>query len=125
MPPQTVGNAGISISGQAISLAAAAAGAGLVYAAGCCRWDVANTGAGVDGRDAVRLTSSTNPGAAAAIPGQRCSGLSEPGAAGALRPAALPTIDTASRESDVGPSRRRYDDPGGVDGGATNHAEPT
>ena len=41
----TAGNAGISVSGQAISLAAAAAGAGLGYAAGVLAVGVANTGA--------------------------------------------------------------------------------
>lgn len=94
----TAGNAGISVSGQAVSLAADAAGAGLWYAAGVLAVGVANTGAtglSVEA-DAVRLTSSSNPGAAAAILASDASGylnLVRLVLSDRLR---TPTIDTAS-----------------------------
>ena len=62
----TAGNSGISVAGQAISLAAAAAGAGLAYAAGVLSVNVAGLGMSV-AADAVTLSSSSNPGAAAAV----------------------------------------------------------
>ena len=94
----TAGNAGISVSGQAISLAAAAAGAGLGYAAGVLAVGVANTGAtGLTVEaDAVRLTSSSNPGATAAVLASDASGylnLVRLVLSDRLR---TPTIDTAS-----------------------------
>ncbi len=66
----TAGNSGISITGQAISLAAAAAGAGLAYAAGVLSVGVANTGGtGLTVEaDAVRLTSySDRTGSASGV----------------------------------------------------------
>ncbi len=61
------------MAGQAISLAAAAAGAGLAYAAGVLSVNVAGLGMSVAG-DAVTLGSSSNPGAAAAILASDASG---------------------------------------------------
>ena len=69
----TAGNSGISVSGQAVSLAAAAAGAGLGYAAGVLSVNVAGLGLSV-ASDAVTLTSSSNPGATAAILASDASG---------------------------------------------------
>lgn len=69
----TAGNSGISVAGQAISLAAAAAGAGLAYAAGVLSVNVAGLGMSV-AADAVTLSSSSNPGAAAAILASDASG---------------------------------------------------
>ncbi|MCB9122801.1 MAG: hypothetical protein H6640_23980 [Caldilineaceae bacterium] len=69
----TAGNAAISVAGQAVSLAAAAAGAGLAYAAGVLSVNVAGLGMSV-AADAVTLTSSSNPGAAAAVLASDASG---------------------------------------------------
>ena len=91
----TAGNSGISVAGQAISLAAAAAGAGLAYAAGVLSINVAGLGMSV-AADAVTLSSSSNPGAAAAILASDASGylnLVRLVLSDRLR---TPTIDTAS-----------------------------
>ena len=91
----TAGNDGISVSGQAIGLAAAAAGAGLGYAAGVLSINVAGLGLSV-ASDAVTLSSSSNPGAAAAILASDASGylnLVRLVLSDRLR---TPTIDTAS-----------------------------
>ena len=71
--PATAGNSGISIAGQAISLASAAAGAGLACAAGVLAVNLAGLGLSVAG-DAVTLSCSSNPGAAAAILASDASG---------------------------------------------------
>lgn len=110
----TAGNAGISISGQAISLAAAAAGAGLGYAAGVLSVNVAGLGLSV-ASDAVTLSSSSNPGAAAAVLASDASGylnlvllvLSD-----RLR---TPTIDTASGNLTIQPAGDIVVDPVGND----------
>ena len=71
--PATAGNSGIEVVGQAIGLAAAAAGAGLAYAAGVLSVNVAGLGMSV-AADAVTLSSSSNPGAAAAVLASDASG---------------------------------------------------
>ena len=113
----TAGNAGISVAGQAISLAAAAAGAGLGYAAGVLAVGVANTGAtGLTVEaDAVRLTSSSNPGAAAAILASDASGylnLVRLVLSDRLR---TPLIDTASGNLTLQPAGDITIDPVGND----------
>lgn len=93
--PATAGNSGIEVVGQAIGLAAAAAGAGLAYAAGVLSVNVAGLGMSV-AADAVTLSSSSNPGAAAAVLASDASGylnLVRLVLSDRLR---TPTIDTAS-----------------------------
>ena len=99
----TAGNSGISVAGQAISLAAAAAGAGLGYAAGVLSVNVAGLGLSV-ASDAVTLTSSSNPGAAAAILASDASGylnLVRMVLSDRLR---TPLIDTASGDLTLSPA---------------------
>lgn len=101
--PATAGNSGISIAGQAISLASAAAGAGLAYAAGVLSVNVAGLGMSV-AADAVTLSSSSNPGAAAAILASDASGylnLVRLVLSDRLR---TPTIDTASGSLTLDPA---------------------
>lgn len=110
----TAGNSGISVSGQAISLAAAAAGAGLAYAEGVLSVNVAGLGMSV-AADAVTLSSSSNPGAAAAILASDASGylnLVRLVLSDRLR---TPTIDTASGNLTLQPAGDITIDPVGND----------
>ena len=110
----TAGNSGISVAGQAISLAAAAAGAGLGYAAGVLSINVAGLGLSV-ASDAVTLSSSSNPGAAAAILASDASGylnLVRLVLSDRLR---TPTIDTASGNLTLQPAGDITIDPVGND----------
>lgn len=65
---------GLEIETDAIGLAATVAGSGLAYAAGVLNVGVSGLGLGV-GADAVTLTSSNNPGAAASILASSAAGL--------------------------------------------------
>ena len=110
----TAGNSGISVAGQAISLAAAAAGAGLAYAAGVLSVNVAGLGMSV-ASDAVTLSSSSNPGAAAAILASDASGylnLVRLVLSDRLR---TPLIDTASGPLTLQPAGDIVVDPVGND----------
>lgn len=101
--PATAGNSGIEVVGQAIGLAAAAAGAGLAYAAGVLSVNVAGLGMSV-AADAVTLSSSSNPGAAASILATDASGyltLVRLTTTDRLR---SPLIDTASGNLTVQPA---------------------
>ena len=70
---------GIAVNADDVALASSVAGAGLGYVAGVLSVGVANTGAAglsVEA-DVVRLTSSSNPGAAAAVLASDASGMLE------------------------------------------------
>ena len=110
----TAGNVGIEVVGQAIGLAAAAGGAGLAYAAGVLSVNVSGLGLSVTG-DAVTLTSSSNPGAAAAVLASDASGylnLVRLVLSDRLR---TPTIDTASGNLTLQPAGDITIDPVGND----------
>ena len=117
----TAGNSGISVSGQAISLASAAAGAGLAFASGVLSVNVAGLGLSV-AADAVTLTSSSNPGAAAAILASDASGylnLVRLVLSDRLR---TPTIDTASGPLTLQPANNVVSLPSAVAVQTANYA---
>ena len=113
----TAGNSGFRWRGR--RLAWRRAGGGLAYAAGVCQsmwpgWAMNGCCVPMGMRDAEQLVES---GCGGGHPGQRCEWIPQPGAAGALRPAAHADDRHGERAVDVGSGRRRGE-PGGVDGGA-------
>ena len=108
---------GISVAANAVALASTVAGNGLTYTTGVIAVGVANTGAtGLTVEaDAVRLTSSSNPGAAASVLASDAAGALTLTTLTASTKVRSPLLDTASGNLTLQPAGDITIDPVGND----------